>query len=439
MAQPDNPPPETPPPDTPMPDTPMPDTPTPEARTERPIPAPGERVALVLAGGGIPGWMYEIGALTALDEFLQDGFNCNNFDLYVGTSAGSVVASLMVNGARPREVYDAIAENAASPYNIARKDIYTFGTGETWRMLGKGVKSVWAAGCEGVLEMFVKRRLPSVLDMLWTVQDMLPSGVFTLRPLENTLARHYLSQESMTDDFRELRRPLFIPAVDLDRGNYVIFGTEGRRHVPISRAVVASCSMPVLFQPVHIDGVDYIDGGTGRVANMSVAVDNGAGLLVVINPVVHLDNDRDRVCLPTCHGFCKGIKHKGLSFVTDQAMRINTSMRLRDAKSRHEMQNPGLDIAIIEPDPQDTVMFAQNVMGHDTRHEVMRYGYRSTVAFLARNFEHFQKMFAKRGVRVSLERFRWRPKSGGMRVLGPHERERVPRSVPVTAGGGGRK
>jgi len=47
--------------------------------------------ALVLAGGGVVGGMYEVGALAALEEALPD-FRANQFDLYVGSSAGAVVA-----------------------------------------------------------------------------------------------------------------------------------------------------------------------------------------------------------------------------------------------------------------------------------------------------------------------------------------------------------
>ena len=56
-------------------------------------PAPPRR-ALVLAGGGVIGGMYEVGALAALDEALPE-FRVNNFDLYVGSSSGSVVSALM--------------------------------------------------------------------------------------------------------------------------------------------------------------------------------------------------------------------------------------------------------------------------------------------------------------------------------------------------------
>jgi len=402
---------------------------------KKPDPSERRKVALVLSGGGIPGWMYEIGALTALDEFFTGGFSANRFDLYVGTSAGAAAAALLASGIAPREVYDAIVEDADSPFNFRRSDIYTFGTGETWAMLKK--IAAMAGPVVGQLARRVLRREAqgaSLLDMVYTIQESLPSGLFTLAPLERVLAR-MLTEAGAGDDFRQLPRPLFVPAVDLDRGQYRIFGMPGYDHVPISRAVAASSAVPVLFQPVRIDGADYIDGGTGRVANMDVAVDHGAGLLIVVNPVVHLDNDRRTTCLPTCYGFCKGLKSKGMAFVADQALRVNTGMRLRIAKAQQEYLFPGLQIMILEPDPQDTVMFTQNVMAHDSRKDILRYGYRATAKYLIDRFEELEAVFGRFGIEVTLSAFRHRPRTGGFRVLGPNERTRVPGAEPVVEPG----
>ncbi len=59
------------------------------------------RTALVLGGGGFTGGVYEIGALRALD-LLAVNRTVNQFDVYVGTSAGAFVSSLVATGSRPR-------------------------------------------------------------------------------------------------------------------------------------------------------------------------------------------------------------------------------------------------------------------------------------------------------------------------------------------------
>ena len=66
----------------------------------------------------------------------------------------------------------------------------------------------------------------------------------------------YTADEIRIED---LRTPLVILATDLDHGESVAF-----REGPIVEAVTASCSIPILFSPVVIDGVHYVDGGLFR-------------------------------------------------------------------------------------------------------------------------------------------------------------------------------
>jgi NTE family protein len=55
------------------------------------------KTALVLGGGGFTGGVYEIGALRALD-LLSVNRTVNQFDVYVGTSAGAFVAAAVADG-----------------------------------------------------------------------------------------------------------------------------------------------------------------------------------------------------------------------------------------------------------------------------------------------------------------------------------------------------
>ncbi len=66
-------------------------------------------LSLVLSGGGITGAMYEFGALQALDHFFEGSFTVNDFDIYVGTSGGAIVAALLANGVPPGEIGRATA------------------------------------------------------------------------------------------------------------------------------------------------------------------------------------------------------------------------------------------------------------------------------------------------------------------------------------------
>src|SRR5437016_9424023 len=73
------------------------------------------KTALVLGGGGVTGGVYEIGALRALD-LLAVNRTVNEFDVYVGTSAGSFVASLTANGVTPEEMMQVVNQQVPTPF-----------------------------------------------------------------------------------------------------------------------------------------------------------------------------------------------------------------------------------------------------------------------------------------------------------------------------------
>ena len=73
------------------------------------------RTALVLGGGGFTGGVYEIGALRALD-LLAVNRTVNQFDVYVGTSAGSFVGSLVANGVTPEEMMRVVNQQVPTPF-----------------------------------------------------------------------------------------------------------------------------------------------------------------------------------------------------------------------------------------------------------------------------------------------------------------------------------
>lgn len=77
------------------------------------------------------------------------------------------------------------------------------------------------------------------------------SGFFNNTGIHNLLDKH-LGVET----FEELKKPVRIVASDIEHGRIKVF-SKG----PITPAVMASCSVPVVFTPVDIDGHHYVDGG----------------------------------------------------------------------------------------------------------------------------------------------------------------------------------
>ncbi len=356
--------------------------------------------ALVLAGGGIPGWMYEIGTLTALDDFFVD-FSVNDFDIYVGTSAGATAAALMASRLSPRTIYEAITLNQDSLLNFKRRDIYSFGYRETFELVKRLVKSLLP-----IARHFLSPKHHfSVLDLVMMLEENLPSGIFTLQNLSRSLT-YLLSQEGYTNDFRALEKELYIPAVDIDTGHYDVFGENEFSDVPISQAITASSAMPILFQPIHIRGRDYIDGGVSRVAHIDIALNHGAELIWIINPVQYVVNDRRRAGLTSIAGQPVSIREKGLWFVFDQAMRISTSTRLYLALKRYRNEYPNRSFFLVQPEPSEMRLFAHNAVSFDSRVELLRCGYDSTVAMLTEHFEDYQRELKRYDIHVTLDRFR---------------------------------
>ena len=366
--------------------------------------SPRPKTALVLVGGGIPGWMYEIGCLTALDDFF-DGFSVNQFDIFVGTSAGAAAVAMLANGMKPRDIYEDLKSGRKSPANFARKDIYSFGYQETYSMFKKFLRALFQ-----VAKYYYKSKKPlSMLEILEMLQESLPSGIFTLKNFDLFLCG-LLNQEGYTNDFRKLKKELYIPAVNLDTGRYDVFGEEGPYGfdaVPISKAVVASSAIPIIFQPVHINGRDYIDGGVGRVAYMDIAMNHGAELMWVINPIQYILNDRRKVCLPSLVGKCPTIKEKGVSFIYDQALRINTATRIYLAIKRYRAEHPKKHFVLMQPDPSETILFSHHPVSFDAKIDILEYGYRSTMDKLKEGFDYYQDCLRPYHIKGRLDRFSW--------------------------------
>ena len=80
------------------------------------------------------------------------------------------------------------------------------------------------------------------------------SGLFNYDRFQEFLKRHLRSKR-----IEDVPIPTVIVATDLDRGCSHEF-----RSGPIVEAVTASCCMPIVFSPVLINGVHYVDGGLFR-------------------------------------------------------------------------------------------------------------------------------------------------------------------------------
>jgi predicted acylesterase/phospholipase RssA len=322
------------------------------------------RRALILAGGGVIGGMYEVGALAALEEALPD-FRANEFDLYVGSSAGSVVGALMANGVPPRELYAILDEERDDPLNFQRGAVYHRGTfsGATRNL----AQFVWAIGKRAVTDFHLEWP-----DLLARSGGDMPAGFFSLAPLEAYI-REAFAAKGLSNSFTGTPRPLLIAAMALDRAERVVFGAGERLGVPISEAIAASSAIPGFFEPYRIDGRDYVDGDVGYTGHADLAVDAGATALVALNPAV-----------PQCRSEQEGpeIRSGGLYAIMEQTGHI-TSLNLFNVGLRElQLRHPEVEVLVIQPEPKPSPLVGPS-MGFQASRAALRYGYGTIKEWLA--------------------------------------------------------
>ncbi|HET9941641.1 MAG TPA: patatin-like phospholipase family protein [Candidatus Eisenbacteria bacterium] len=343
-------------------------------------PSTGRRkICLSLSGGGLSGAFYEIGCLAALDDFLGFDFSSTGFDIYIGVSAGASVAAVLAKGIPARKVYWGLLTDADPALQFRRGDMYDV---NRWAILRSFLKITWS-----IPGYFVRRvkggQRPSPFDFMHYIEERLPAGLFALDNFQDFFTS-VLEAHGKSGDFADLEKELYIPATDLDLGTRRIFSNVEGSTCKIGDVVAASSAIPLLFRPVRIEGRDYIDGSTGKVAHIDVAVRAGASTILIINPLVNISNDRQTVCLPRGDGRCATIREKGMSFIQDQASRIETRVRLDGEIRRCQVEYPSVKLYRIEPSSSEPMMFLHHTMSYTEREAILRYGYTSMTAILRR-------------------------------------------------------
>ena len=359
------------------------------------------RTALVLGGGGFTGGVYEIGALRALD-LLAVNRTVNQFDVYVGTSAGSFVASLAANGVTPEEMMRVVNQQVPTAFNdvdrgtLMRPNALEFAQSAALlplRMLG-------------LARTFVSQaRSASLIDLAVGIAEALPSGLYDGSGIQDYLDT-VLSDPDRTGDFRLLENELYLTATDLDTCERIVLGGQDWDDVPISQAVAASTALPMVYKPVEIKGRHLVDGGLRSTTNVDIAVEAGATFVVVVNPLVPYVNDFQKV-IPTMWGSrVRRVRDMGFPQIGYQAFKLIAHQRLHEAVAHWKERYPGVDIILIEPDPNDELMFETNILNFTRRVEIARHGFESVTLKLASDYENLEEICAKHGIEISANRVR---------------------------------
>lgn len=358
----------------------------------------GEKIALVLAGGGVTGAVYEIGALRAINDMLQDR-TVNDFDIYVGTSAGSLVCSMLANNLSPEEMLSVLDGSHPDIDMLDRKHI--FGINQTdWIHWGAALPhKVLSAMFDYLLHLGDM----TFFDFIWQLSEALPAGLYDGLALERFLRMVLTSEVAKkrripcSNSFENLPRELYIIATDLDNGDRVVFCKDDCLNVPISLAVAASSALPLVYKPVRIEDREYVDGGLRGNASLDLAIEKGATLVVCINPMVPMKNN------PNAQQERQSdfLSEKGIRLVADQTLRISSHSGLQYHVKQLRRRHPEVDIILIEPHADDSIMFMSNIMRYSTRLEVARHGFESVTLDLAEDYPRIKAILNRHDIPIS--------------------------------------
>jgi NTE family protein len=196
--------------------------------TQPPPPAerPPAKIALALGGGAARGFAH-IGVIKALEA---QGISP---DIIVGTSAGSVVGALYASGLNGFQIQE-----------------LSMNMGEDQILDGSGLYRC-------MLETLVSDKRGCIVGQ--ALQDFVNKNVHD-RPIE------------------KLNKTFAAVATNLGNGEMMVFRTGNT-----GMAVRASSSVPVFFQPVTINGQDYVDGGLVAPVPASVAHSLGADFVIAVD------------------------------------------------------------------------------------------------------------------------------------------------------------
>jgi len=352
-------------------------------------------IALAIAGGGPLGAIYELGALQALDESI-DGASMHDLDIYVGVSSGAFLAASLANRMTTSQMARVFMGSADAEFQF-RPEQFLRPAFREYLSRATAVPGV-------VLDMLAEIiRHPQRITSLESVEGLsriIPTGLFDNQSIERFLAR-ILDKPGRTNQFGELQSKLRVVAVELESGQAVRFGEPGNTTVPISRAVQASAALPGLYPPVEIDGHYYVDGALRRTLNASAALEEGADLLIAVNPLVPYDADGHAANPATVRN---RMISGGLPVVLSQTFRSLIQSRMQIGMRKYESAYPEAAIMLVEPNRNDEKMFYTNVFSYASRTELVEHAFQTTRAELRQRAGELDRFLAPFQLGLNRER-----------------------------------
>jgi NTE family protein len=397
------------------------------------------KIALVLAGGAISGGAYTLAGLKALNNLMVN-YDVTDFDLYVGLSAGALLAAPLAHGITVEEMLKSLdgrssvftqlkawhfynpnfSEFVNKPLQLLFDSVVMFPKfginflsamfNPEQRYLSTLFKFIRRPGpktAEALVKVVVKMTMSST-DVPSPLSYM-PSGLFDNRLLESYIRENF-ERNNRKNDFAELyhrtRKELYITALNMDSAERTLFGYDENNTLTISEAIQASTAIPGFFKPARIKGHDYLDGGVTTTANIDVAVEHGADLIIAYNPFRPLENKLLVRYYKQANQYNADkpyLSDGGMLAVLNQGFRALLHYRLQHALARYK-NTPSFkgDIVLIEPSINDIAFFDINPVAFWERAKAAEHGFVSVKESIDEHYPLFKKILNAYGIETTM-------------------------------------
>ncbi|WP_084671016.1 patatin-like phospholipase family protein [Sporichthya polymorpha] len=301
------------------------------------------RRALVLGSSGVLGIAWTLGTLAGIEE--ETGWDAREADLIVGTSGGSLIATLLragysvpelceahlaeIEGVLPDEMAEDVPTKlAATLATQPARPPLPWPTPGSVRLAARGLLTPW--------------RTPP----LATLAGLLPRGRGSLDHAEEFVAK--LQGGPAREDTQ-------VVAMNHRTGERTVFGRPGEPEAEHARAVIASMAFPGWFTPVRVGRDRYVDGGLCSPCSADLADD--ADEVFVLAPLAGVALTRPRSPLA----------------LADWAYRCAAARMVEREASM--LQAGGAEVRAFAPDAEALAVLGRNMMNGAARCEALRFAH----------------------------------------------------------------
>jgi NTE family protein len=360
---------------------------------------PRPRIGLALGAGGVLGAAWATGALAVLQRRVP--VPVGDFDVIVGTSAGSVLAAALRCGLTVDEIVAYQREGPSGPLRALGSPDLGYGPLPPWprlvlgspRLLLSALRSrnrvhpwVIASACLPVGRADHDALREMVRDMALLGDQRAGAGraragaggphpgadpagtgnpgwfgrlVSALAGRGGVPAGVPAGDASLVTSWDTGGRT-WIVAVDYDLGHRVVFGRSGAPPATLPDAVAASCSVPGWFRPTVIGDRRYVDGGVRSTASADLLTGLGLDEVYVLAPMASQVTAPPRTALERAERLVR----KRMTAATQREIDL--------------LRSEGVKVTLLTPGPEDLYAMGGNLMDPSRRREVFETSLRTS-------------------------------------------------------------